>query len=414
MKKILVLVMAVAMLITMLALVACGDDTPDTTDPVTTTETKSDDPADTTVKDDDPVVTTPKVTTAPETTVPAGPNMKNPAEVYHVEQIVVKTNSDGEDSDYLVLEDAGENYNERYADGNGYILYSFDLTEWIEPTIDFTVRQQYAIYVTDDIDVVDYNDMICLATFADIADQYPHNDQGAYDGGANQTTITLKPYEHNFYGKIYVYIVNSNPPTGWGGTISQFTINHYVKGEGADITTIDNSPSGEKWAPPGATEEQIVVQTNKNKEDADYIVTNTGAITDDSRYFDDNKFIVYRIEVRKFYQPTIELSINQNYKIEVSPDGENWIEIANFATSEFYLGKLNDPNTDPADFHSSGDYLPARDAETLVINPYQPAENADPITGNLYIRISDCFPTAGWGGKIHSFTIKHYGLVDAE
>lgn len=420
MKKILVLLMALLVAMTLLTMVACGEDTPTTSDNTVTSSTA---PTSTTPStpgsSGTPVVTTTPTTTLPQTpgtTVPtttappATPNMRDPAKEYHVETETIKTNIQNEDYDYIVFEEAGENQNERFADGTGYILYQFDASDMIEPTIVLKVRQMYKIYITDSLDV-DMEDCTVVADFIDTADQFPSADfnaEGAYTAGTNITEITVDPYKYNYYGQFYIWIVNAMPEFGWGGTISEFRINQYVEGPGPVITTIDNSPGTPNYKSDSMVESvEELLTPGADKQDDKYIFENTSATNDGltRRYCDGNAFLIYRIDLRQLVEPTIELYVVQNYRIEISADGQTWHEIANYATSAEYQEKFAASGTDEAIFNPSGDYLTGDNFTTITIDPYNEGEG---YYGNLYIRISDCFPSAGWGGAIEKLTIKSW------
>lgn len=404
MKKVLLLLMALLSAAAILVLAACSDDTPTTTEPK---DSSSDAISDTAgnhsttpaTSTNPPVVTTPVVTT------PATPNTRDSAKEYHQEPTLVKTNSKNEDEEYILIDNAGSNLNERFADGEGYILYEFDLSDMIEPTITFKVRQQYVIYVTDNLEDT-YEDMHELANFMDIADQFPSsdfNENGEYIDGNNIIEITLDPYELGYYGTVFVYIANCQPQFGHGGTIMSFTINQWVEGKGPEITTIDNSNGTPNYKTPDMTQTSQEFVTGAADEDEAYIFENTSQTSDNRRYADKSAFLIYRIDLRELVEPTVELYVVQNYKIEVSLDGSDWKEIANYSKTDEYNEKFAADGSNSEIFAPSGDYLTGDNYTTIVIDPYEYE-----IYGNLYIRISDCFPADGWGGAIEKLTIKSW------
>ncbi|MBQ7364318.1 MAG: hypothetical protein IJW46_01825 [Clostridia bacterium] len=416
MKKILAVLMAAALLVSALALVACGDDPEITTSkaPETTTAPT------TTKKDETP--TTPEVenttTKAPETTVPetteepvapVQPTLRDPAKVYHVESTSYKTSNRNEDYDFIFIDQAGSNANERFADGTGFVLYQIPLTGMIEPTVTITIRQQYYVAILPDLDATE-DEYIKIASFADIKDQFPpesFNDQDAYVAGTNIIDITINPYEHEMYEYLYLYIGNSNPSTGWGGTIMKLTINQYVEGEAEETSGINIEPGTPNYKTDTMTQIEEVILTTADDADEEYIYINTASATDTRRYCDGNAYLIYTFNLRDMYEPTFDLYLAQNYKIEVSPDGQTWTEIANFATSEEYQRMYEDFTANGADsdynFVSSGDLESGNNFTHLVIDPY-----THDITGQLFIKISDCFPSAGWGGAVENITIRQW------
>jgi len=437
MKKILVLVLTLAMVLTLCILVSCGEsdpsvttnnkqDTTTTPTPAVTTpagETSSEATTGTPITTTTPKVieSSPKVTTTTPATVPPTPGntplTRDPAKEYHVEDAIYKTSSKGEDEEFIVINNAGANMNERYADGEGMVLYEINISEMIEPTITLKVRQMYLVYWTNSLDVIDYADMQCAGNFLDtesaLREENPDafTENGEYVGGTNITDLVINPSDLEYTGVIYIYLINAKPEFGHGGTIMSLTISQYKEGKAEEKPGIDNTPGEPHYKPAGS--EQIIDEylVNGNDEDEAFIHLNTASATDKRRYADGTSFLIYRIDLRNMYEPTVELYITQNYKIEISPDGETWYEIANFATSAEYAEKYA---ADSSKFHASGDYLEGDNWSTLVIDPYEPGENIDALYGNLYIRISDCFPSAGWGGAIEKLTIKHYGFVNAE
>lgn len=433
MKKILVLVLTLAMVLTLSVLVSCGgSETPATTKGQTTTTPPS---ADTTPIGETTAVTTPenptdttntagntpKVTTTTPTTVTPTPSMtpltRDPAKEYHIDDAIYKTSSKGEDHEFIVINNAGANMNERYADGDGLVLYEINISEMIEPTITLKVRQMYLVYWTTSLDVIDYADMQCAGNFLDtesaLMEENPDafTENGEYVGGTNITDLVINPADEEYTGVIYIYILNAKPQFGHGGTVMTLTISQYKEGKGEEKPVIDNSPGEPHYKPVDAMEIVDEYLVNGNDEDEAFIHLNTASATDTRRYADGTSFLTYRIDLRNLYEPTVELYITQNYKIELSPDGETWYEFANFGTSAEYAEKYA---ADSSKFHASGDYLEGDNWATLVIDPYAPADHIDPLYGNLYIRISDCFPSAGWGGAIEKLTIKHYGFVNAQ
>jgi hypothetical protein len=139
---------------------------------------------------------------------------------------------------------------------------------------------------------------------------------------------------------------------------------------------------------------------------------NTSSATDTRRYCDRNAYIIYTFNIRNMYEPTFDLYMAQNYKIEISHDGKTWIEVANFATSEEYERMYADfqANGEASDYNfvASGDLESGNNFTHIIIDPYNPGNGADAITGQLFIKISDCFPSDGWGGAVENITIRQW------
>lgn len=413
MKKTLLLITALLLLFTVALLAACDnsstttEDTNDSSEPTgqtTTVPVTTQDPG-----DDTSVEETSEATTTSETvTAPPTPITRDPAKEYYVDVQSIKTNNSNEDYDYLVINTAGSNMNERYADGNGVLLYWFDLSDLIEGYVVLHIRQNYLVYATQDLEEA-YEDMELIADFSQIADQFPaegFNENGTYVAGANNTELVIDPAELGYVGEFYVYIMDCNPGDGWGGTIDQIDICSYKEGTGPVTTSLDDSQGTPNYPEEGMVQTAVSVAVNGYNEDEEYLFENTASATETRRYADGNAYFTYRIEIRDLVSPTITLFIGQNYLVEISSNGEDWTEIANFATSaeyqqlqEQYLG------TEEYDsmFASSGDYIGGENMTDLVIDPYE-----HEIYGAIYIRIRDCITSAGWGGALELITITSY------
>lgn len=190
-----------------------------TTSTVTTSGTTTQSPAVTT-EDPGSVPSTPEQPIDPGT-----PNNREEGKDYHLSSLIIPTNSQNLDAEYLLDNTAQSNGDYRYADGSGCLIYRVDLTDKIDPTIDLLVLQNYYITVANN---PDFNNEIKVVNYAD---EHP----GTLTSGGNDTTITIDPYEYGFYKEIYIAIMDSDPTDGWGGTIRNMTIREYVEGAGEDV-----------------------------------------------------------------------------------------------------------------------------------------------------------------------------------
>lgn len=419
MKKLLVLLLSIILVVSLGLLVACDDDTTTPTPANSSTPAGSSTPAATsapaTESDVQTEPTTPAETTSePPVTNPVGPNMRDPAKEYHQESVKVKTNSFDNDSEEFYAENHGylfwpaeANQNERFADRDNMIMYEFDVTGLIEPTITLDVRQNYVIRVFEDQNA-DESEWHLIANFRDHYDDdiYVPGDfdqNGVYtEGFKNRTSIEIKPYDYEYYGVFYVVITNCNPDYGNGGTIMSFTVSWYEEGKGSEV--VDDTPGVPQYHNPETmTQENTVIETNGKDLDKEYLLDgyNFGAATDTRRYFDNDKFGIYRIDLRKFVEPQIILDVTQNYKVEISGDMQTWIPIESYSDTEEYKQLLAEHGSDTAWFKPSGDYIGEENFHhNVVIDPYEHG-----FYTYLYIRLSDCFPSDAWGAAIEHLTI---------
>lgn len=223
---------ALTALFCILALTACsgGGDTATTTTAGTTASTTTSSAATTTTAATN---TTPastedpgSVPSTPEVPVDTGtPNYREDGKDYHLSSLIIPTNSQNLDADYLLENTAQSNNDYRYADNAGYLIYRVDLTDKIEPTVDLLVLQNYYISVANNDELIGETKVVSYA------DEY----SGTLTSGGNDVTITINPYDYGCYTEIYIIISDTDTSDGWGGTIRSLTINEYVEGEGEDV-----------------------------------------------------------------------------------------------------------------------------------------------------------------------------------
>ncbi len=425
MKKILVLLLAVALLT--IALVACGGGDVTTKKPEGTTKPNAETTTTLLGSDntEEPIETTTEDTT--EAVVVATPNMKDPGKIYHEESTHIDTCSNF-DEEYLVINTAGDNGSERYCDGDGYLIYAISIADLVEPTISITLRQQYyCAALRDPTDFGNPEAYIKIADFNDVKDEYPadsFNGEGAYVAGANKKTFDFKPYEHQIYDIVYIYICNSNPPTGWGGTISGIDITSWIEGAAPETTKLDLSIGTPIHKTDDMEEVVNVILTDKTQVDKPYIYDNASSINGDHRYCDNSNYIIYTFNIRGLASPSFVINIQQNYKIEVSPDGETWYQVANFSEtaeySEWYTAfqagnPISHPDNPDAKYTFTNGSLDSGGNNTdITIDPYNVPGAPDSFAGQFFIKISNCFPSNGWGGSIKSITMKYWEVPAAE
>ena len=275
MKKTLLLVTVLLLLVSVVLLVSCDNDS-------NTTEATKNTDAVSSVQETTPFSTAPTTTEAQMTTTmeqttaatePPAPVTRDPGKEYYLDVQSIKVNKNNEDADYIIVNTAGANLNERFADNNGYILYWFNLSDLIEGYVVLHIRQNYLVYATQDIDA-DYADMDLIGNFNDIADQFPpegFNENGTYVAGSNKTELVIDPAELGYVGEFYVYIMDCNPADGWGGTIDQIDICSYKEGTGPQTTVLDDSQGTPNYPSADMVETAVSVAVNGYGEDEEYL-----------------------------------------------------------------------------------------------------------------------------------------------
>ena len=411
MKKTLLLLTVLLLLVSVVLLVSCDNDS-------NTTEATENTDAVSSVQETTPFSTAPTTTTEAQTTTtmeqttaatePPAPVTRDPGKEYYLDVQSIKVNKNNEDADYLIINTAGANLNERFADNNGVLLYWFDLSDLIEGYVVLHIRQNYLVYATQDLEA-DYEDMDLIGNFNDIADEFSpdgFNENGTYVAGSNKTKLTVDPAKLGYVGEFYVYIMDCNPADGWGGTIDQIDICSYKEGTAPEATSLDDSQGTPNYPSADMVETAVSVAVNGYGEDEEYLFENTASANETRRYADGNSYFIYRIEVRDLVSPKVTLQIAQNYLVEISSNGKDWIKVVAFSDTSEYQNLYNQYyGTADSDsyFDSSGDYIVNDNMTDIVIDPYEYE-----IYGALYIKISDCITSAGWGGALELLTISYY------
>lgn len=124
------------------------------------------------------------------------------------------------------------------------------------------------------------------------------------------------------------------------------------------------------------------VQCNNKNRDEKYLIKNTAGSNDGLRYADLAGELVYKFDISSYNDPNFALSISQNYIVEVSSDGENWILVA--------------------DYSEGGTVPHIKDGGNSTILNIRP--NSYGITNDFYFRIRNSDTTQGWGGTINLIT----------
>ncbi len=128
----------------------------------------------------------------------------------------VKTNSSGEDMEFLEYTNAGVNNGIRYCDHNAQIVYAFDISDKLSAVYTFTLSQNYILEASADGEnyeiIADYSQ----------GGKVPH-----LTTGGNDTDIRVNLFDFVEDGKVvYIRLRNSDPTQGWGGSIHKFVMEY--------------------------------------------------------------------------------------------------------------------------------------------------------------------------------------------
>lgn len=133
----------------------------------------------------------------------------------------VRTNSLGEDNEFLYFNSAGVNDGVRFCDNNGILIYAFDTGKMLSASFTFYLSQNYILEVS-----TDGKNYTIVADYSE-GGKVPH-----LEGGGNEKAITVNPFSYGAgeSGVFYVRIRNTDTSKGFGGCISKFTMD-YTKEE---------------------------------------------------------------------------------------------------------------------------------------------------------------------------------------
>lgn len=131
---------------------------------------------------------------------------------------------------------------------------------------------------------------------------------------------------------------------------------------------------------------EVNILTNESGADEAYLVKNTAGVTASVRYCDDNRELIYKFDTRDYDAPVYQVYISQNYIIEVSGDGQNWVLIADYSK-----GGTVDRVTS------------ANNATVITIDPTAYSE----IGNDLYIRIRNTATIGSHGAAVSRIVIRH-------
>ena len=212
-------------------------------------------------------------------------------------------------------------------------------------------------------------------------------------------------------GMLYVRFRNCNTSMGWGARVSLLTIRHLVEADtdagestawltGKNNTSNINDDAITTPAASDADDSKYLVKTengtkyyrrrvptNSTNQDADFLIVNSAESNANYRYCDTTRQLVYLFELDGMTSCELSFNVFQNYLLEVSCDGENWEEFANYY-----------------DISGGVHLTTGGNNTTITIDPYD--YDCDK-TGTCYVRVSNCNTSMGWGGTIISFEMNY-------
>lgn len=301
--------------------------------------------------------------------------------VYYREESI-ETNNKNLDKDYLIYNTAGVNDGVRFCDLDGQVIYKFDISDYNNPTFMLTISQNYIIEVSGD-----------NKNWTMIADYSQGGTVEHIKDAGNATIITIIPYEYGITDTFYFRIRNSNTSMGWGGALSRISWSYPISAEeyeaekeevSVGLEPVDDSKYAVKEEN-GVKYYKRTVYTNNKQGDKDYLLVNTASENDSIRFCDGAGQLVYYFDLRETSGFEIAMQIYQNYIVEVSSDGDDWLEVADYSeggTKEHLTTGNNKIKL------------------TLTAADYG-------YTEDFYIRIRNTDTSLGWGGTISQFTITY-------
>ena len=130
--------------------------------------------------------------------------------------------------------------------------------------------------------------------------------------------------------------------------------------------------------------EDFILKTNLEGEDEAFLFSNTAAANDQVRFCDLDGQLVYRFDLDQYPAAVLSLQLSQNYIVEVSPDNQDYTVV--YDVSQEYDHRVA--------------------SENIGMRCVVPSEYGM-TSGEMYLRIRNTDPTAGWGGAISQLAVKY-------
>ena len=130
----------------------------------------------------------------------------------------------------------------------------------------------------------------------------------------------------------------------------------------------------------------INVETNNKNLDSEFLLKNAAEAHEYYRYCDLDSYLIYKIDLQKYPDAVVTLDLFQNYLIEVSGNGKDFVETHNYKT----INKTH-----------------IRDGSNRTAVCLNSSLYAD-VTDEFYIRISNTDKKQGWGGSVFSLSVMYH------
>ena len=142
----------------------------------------------------------------------------------------------------------------------------------------------------------------------------------------------------------------------------------------------------------GKTPITAITTQSGNSMDAEFIIKNTSKASAENYYCDNDREIIWRIDLERYKDAYFAITIAQNYLLEVSTDGESWTILQDFI-------KVNGMRINASS-----------NTATFGIDSKIYAKDAD----FMYVRLSNADPTQGYGGSVSKYEIYYNAPVIPE
>ncbi|MBQ9415255.1 MAG: hypothetical protein IJU20_00215 [Clostridia bacterium] len=301
----------------------------------------------------------------------------------------VKTNNQNLDKDYLIKNTANANGNLRFCDNAGELIYRFDLKDKGQITYFFSVFQNYVVEISGDgenwTQIADYSQ----------GGKVPH-----LTTGGNNVVIEVNPASWGFKDALYFKLYNARKNMGWGGSITEIA---WEYPDPNDTGTEEPDPDLERTILPTRQEnsESVITESagevcrrnvlcNQNGNDWGYLIYNTAGANSGVRYCDLTGELVYAFDLRNMKDALFNLTVAQNYIVEISQTGRDWELVADY----------NEGGTVPR-------IVGGGNSTVLSVRPEEYG-----FTECLYIRIRNTDTSFGFGGTIREIRWNYTAIAD--
>ena len=138
---------------------------------------------------------------------------------YVLKTISVPTNKTMQDQQWIDTITAPSNDALHFCDLDTFLIYRFDLNQYLHATFSFSLVQNYIIEMSEDKE-----NWVLLKDYSE-GGTVPHTQRGD-----NPFVMVVTPDMYGDYSTLYIRLRNSDITKGWGGSISSLEIQYYEKG----------------------------------------------------------------------------------------------------------------------------------------------------------------------------------------